>query len=277
MSPLRDILKENKKLRRGLTILARIAAVLAVALLIYFPGRQTPIAGALATGIGISRMQARVDQLEAKAINKQPFTDDDKRFLRNLYVCFAKGGRLTIVLRQSSQMMRRYLSATGEDLETSPRIFVNSRPVQQQIEDLKQTILADIAEKDGLQKSYASQTFYMGDPKFFDAFVGLYFGRVIAEPSKTTDGTIAIRWRAECPWQWPAYPFIEEKYGDAHGQCFPIPNPRSILFGARHCLWLDDGLGEHLAHIGIAKPFLVYSEWDELVVTQETQDLQGKH
>ena len=66
-----------------------------LAILIVFPGRQTPMALTLATGIGVPGLQAKVDRLEEKAILGQDFTEDDKAFLRNLYTCFAKGGKLT--------------------------------------------------------------------------------------------------------------------------------------------------------------------------------------
>lgn len=42
-----------------------------------------------------------------------------------------------------------------------------------------------------------------------------------------------------------------------------MPNARSLIQGPDCCLRMDDGLGGHLSVIGIAKPFLVYSEWDE--------------
>ena len=65
------------------------------------------------------------------------------------------------------------------------------------------------------------------------------------------------------PWQWPSYESLYEKYGDYHAQCFPLPNARSVRQGSRYYLWMDDGLGEHLAQIGLAKPFLAWSAWDE--------------
>jgi hypothetical protein len=245
-----------------------MVGILVVAFLIYFPGRQTPIALTLATGIGVNSLQARVDQMEEKAINGKDFTGSDKRFLRNLYTCFAKGGRLTVVLRQSSQMMRRYLSSSGEDLRTNPRVFINSAPVRHQMTLIKEQIMKDIRGSEEVKESYPSDTFYMGDPKFFDSFVGLYFGRVIATQDRPADGKLTIRWRAECPWEWPSYASLFEKYGEHHAQCFPLPNALSVLLSPQHCLRIDDGLGGHLVTLGIAKPFLVWSEWTEEIDTK---------
>jgi len=253
----------SNKLRWFLRIVCGIVVLLVVTFLLYFPGRQTPIAFTLATGIGVSGLQERVDQLTEKAIKKEEFRPEDKQFLLNLYSCFAKGARLTVVLRQSSQMMRRYLSKSGEDLNTSSRIFVNSRPVQEQMGLLRQQVLQSIKDSKGLKESYSSPVFYMGDSEFFDSFVGLYYGHIVATPGRTANGAKTIRWRAECPWEWPSYDSLFQKYGKYHAQQFSLPNAKSILFGSPHCLRMDDGLGGYLANLDIAKPFLVYSEWVE--------------
>jgi hypothetical protein len=256
--------RKRRRLRRFLVGLAMAALVLFVSFLAYFPGQQTPIALTLATGIGVPGLQARVGQLEEKAIRGEEFTEEDRRFLRSLYTCLAKGGRLTIVRRQAGQMMHRYLSKTGEDLRTAPRIFVNSRPVQEKMRSLKQRIALDL-QRDRIREVYFSGTFYMGDPKFPDSLAGLYFGRLIVRPRRGTDKTVLVEWRAETSWEWPSYEFLLRTYGNYHAQCFPVPNARSWMQGRKHCLHIDDGLGAHLAKIGLAKPFLVYSEWKEAI------------
>lgn len=114
-----------------------------------------------------------------------------------------------------------------------------------------------------LAEEYASDTFHMGEPEFFDSSAGLYFGRISVRPHVVDDDRLLLRWRAELPWQWPSYQSLYDKYGDYHAQCFPLPNARSLLQGPKYYLWIDDGLGEHLAQIGLAQPFLAWSEWDE--------------
>ena len=255
--------------RRAGKIILGIIGGLSLAFVIYFPGRQTPIAFKLATGIGISNLQERVDQMENKAIGGKEFTEDDKQFLANLYTCFAKGGRLTVVLRQSSQMMRHYLLRSGQDLKTGPRIFINSKPVRQQMQLLKKQILQSGREPGVSKTAFLSETFYMGDPEFIDSFTGLYFGHIVARPVRLPNRKIRINWRFECPWEWPTYASLRQKYGHDHAQRFPIPNPRSILYGSHYALLIGDGLGGHLATLGIAKPFLVYSEWMETMEDKE--------
>jgi hypothetical protein len=229
--------------------------------LVYFPGRQGLLAFTLATGIGVPRLQAQVDQMEAKAIKGQELSLSERRFLRDLYTCFAKGGAL--VAPQSSKMMRRYLSRTGESLVVSPGLFSGSAPVRLAMTELKRKVLEDLDGGRGAQGRYLSESFYMGDPKNFDAFVGLYYGRLQVTPRMVEPDLIVLSWRAEVPWTWPSYAELFQKYGDHHAQSFPLPNARSLLQGPDYCLYMDDGLGGHLSTIGLAKPFLAYSEWEE--------------
>jgi len=249
--------------RRCATFAAGLLAIMVVAFLAYFPGRQSLLALTLASGIGLGDLQARVDALEQKAIDGQPFTETDKAFLRDLYTCFAKGARLTYVLRQSGQLMDRYLSRTGAPLQIAPRILLGSRNVRGQMDLLRQRVVEDWQRNGTLAEAYASETFHMGEPELLDSSVGLYFGRISVRPSPVGDGRLLLRWRAELPWQWPSYQSLYDKYGDYHAQCFPLPNARSLLQGSKYYLWVDDGLGEYLAQLDLAKPFLAWSEWDE--------------
>lgn len=266
---------KRKMLRRCAAVAVGVLVIAWVAFLVYFPGRQSLLAMTLASGIGITSMQARVDALEDKAIKGKPFADADKAFLRDLYTCFAKGARLTFVLRQSAQLMDRYLSGSGEPLRLEPRIFLGSTNVQKQMTAIVGRVTDALHAQKGVEAEYTSPTFYMGDPEFFESFVGLYFGRLIAHPRVQNDGTVLLQWRAEMPWQWPSYESLYKQYGNPHAQCFPLPNMRSLLLGPRYCLRMDDGLGEHLAQIGLAKPFLVFSEWEEQMVVIHTTTIQS--
>jgi hypothetical protein len=252
-----------KALRRCTTVVAALLVIATIAFLIYFPGRQSLLALTLAGGIGVGGLQARVDAMEQKAIDGEQFTETDRAFLRDLYTCFAKGARLTYVLRQSGQLMDRYLSRTGDPLQMEPRIFLGSRNVREQMDLLRQRVAEGLQVHDTLPEEYASDTFHMGEPEFFDSSAGLYFGRISVRPHIVDDDRLILRWRAELPWQWPSYQSLHDKYGDYHAQCFPLPNARSLLQGPKYSLWVDDGLGEYLAQIGLAEPFLAWSEWDE--------------
>jgi hypothetical protein len=95
-----------------------------------------------------------------------------------------------------------------------------------------------------------------------DSVFGLYHGKLHVTQQKRADAC-SLRWRAEVPWVWPSYASLRKKYGTPHGESFPIPNLKSLLFGREHSLFVDNGLGYHLEEVGLAKSFLAFSEWSE--------------
>ncbi len=250
-------------LRRCAELAVGAVVVAGVALAAYFPGDQYVLALSLASGFGIDDLQARVDQLEDKAINGEPFAAEDTAFLKDLYVCLAKGARLTIVLRQSGELMDHYLSRTGKPLRVEPRIFLGSARVREQIAYLRGRIALDMRLRGGAAEQYTGPTVYLADPEFFESLAGIAFGRIIARPRVQENGGVHLAWRAEVPWQMLSYEDLYKQYGEYHAWCFPLPNARSLLWGPEYCLWIDDGLGEYLTRIGLAKPFLAYAEWQE--------------
>lgn len=264
------ILKRFRVWFKRIVVTCLIVLVLALAaLLIYFPGRQSALAFTLATGFGIHDLQTRVDVLEDKALNDKPFTDEDKALLKDLYTCLAKGGQLTVVYGQTSQMMTRYLSMSGEEFFTAPKIFLGSRPVQMEAARLTEVLTTDYRNKRSLKDVYQSPEFNMADPAVPDSIAGLYFGRLTVRTQATPDGEIALRWRAEVPWVWPDYETVRERYGGYKAREFALPNAHSFLWGRKYSLTMDDGLGAHLEVLGLAKRFLVYAEWDEVIEPSE--------
>lgn len=255
----------ERKPRRHLVlkILLVVLSLTALSYFAYFPGRQSILALSLASGIGIPRIQAHVDKLQTKAIKNEPFSPGDKRFLQDLYSCFAKGGRLTILIRQTGAIMAHYLSAKGTPYRTAPRIFLKSKPVQSRMAALKKKFLEDLDKTGKFRDEYVSATFYMPDPGFLDSKFGLYYGRLILRPERLPDGGIRLTWRPEVPWQWPTYESQIKESGDPHAKYSIIPNALVLLGGQRRGLRIDDGLGEYLVRLGLAKPFLLYSEWEE--------------
>ena len=45
----------------------------------------------------------------------------------------------------------------------------------------------------------------------------------------------------------------------------PIPNIRAVVYGKQHALRLSNGLGGYLEEAGLARSFLTYAEWEEVV------------
>lgn len=259
-------MSDTRKGKFGLfRVLTAIVLLLIIACFVIFPGRQATMAFTLASGIGLPRMQAQVDRLEAMAVKGATFSAADKRYLHDLYSCFAKGGRLTIVIRQAGGIMAHYLSGKGTPYKTGPRIFVKNRKVRKEMANLEKKVTDHIKKRGKAEAEYTSPRFYMPDPSCLDSVFGLYYGHLILRARARQDGRIVLHWRAEVPWEWPTYESQAKENGDPHAKYSWIPNVQSLLRGRMRGLRIDDGLGEYLVRLGLAKPFLLYSEWtDEL-------------
>ena len=58
---------------------------------------------------------------------------------------------------------------------------------------------------------------------------------------------------------------LSAKYGDPHAESFPIPNAFCLIKGIDGVIFIDNGLGEHITHLGIAKSFTAFAEWTSVV------------
>lgn len=240
-------------------------ALLALASLAFasdISAQEMSIAFTLATGANITAVQHRVTSLEAKAIADNRFSDDDKAFLHDLYAAMAIGAKSTVVFRQSGRMMDRYLEGSGAPLELDATIFSKNARVRQQMSLLAKTMSAASSAADRARR-HRSPRFYMPDPSTLDSVTGLYWGTVEGTVRARADGTKVFHWRAEVPWEWPSYESLRKRYGTPHAETFVLPNPRSIALGTRYALHIENGLGEHLVRLGIAKPFVAWAEWEE--------------
>lgn len=246
--------------RRGRWITAVALSIALSLLFAAFPGRRFGLAFTLATGIGRAALQQRIDALEARAIAGAAFDTDDKRFLSDFYRTLARGGRLVVFARQTGRMMDHYLDGSGRDYRLDPAIFAGNAKVRAQMAALRGAMAAQPRQA---RAQLGSPLFYMPDRSQADSVYGLYYGRVRLLRECGDAGACRLRWRAEVPWEWPSYDSLRRKYGDPHAESFPLPNFASALLGRRYALYVDNGLGEHLARIGLAKPFLAYAEWDE--------------
>lgn len=248
----------RKRIRRRWYVLVAMLLIVA-GLWRQFPGPRFGLAFTLATGIGRDALQQRIDGLEDAAIRRAPMSAQDKQFLGDFYRTLASGGKLVILARQTGRMMDHYLDGSGRDYRLDPAIFTGNAKVRAQMALLDKRV-AGLPCLDGQRVS--SATFYMPDRSQTDSVFGLYYGSVHLTQNKTADGC-RRHWRAEVPWVWPSYPSLRAKYGDPHAESFPLPNLQSIFLGPRRALRVDNGLGEYLTQIGLAKSFLAYAEWDE--------------
>jgi hypothetical protein len=225
--------------------------------------QETAIALTLATGADIGGLQQHVTALESKAIAHRPFSADDKTFLHDLYAAMAAGAKTSVILAQSGRMMDRYLDKSGDPLELDPVIFSSNARVRREIDRLAKRMSAPSTDRG---RVYRSPRFYMPDPSSLDSVTGLYWGTLEAEVRVNADGLTVFHFRAEVPWQWPSYESLQQRYGTPHAETFSLPNLRSALAGDKYALHIENGLGEYLVRLGLAKPFIAWAEWDEPAV-----------
>lgn len=242
-----------------------LLVVLLTSYLMYFPGQQSWMAFQIGSGLFNSSLQSEITRIEEKVKNKESLNEAEKQYLIDLYTCFWRGARLTYIYRQTAHLMEHYLSGKGEDLEIEPRIFIGSIKVKNKMVQMRYKLQLDLEKKSNLLKEYSSETFYMGDSNFPDSHTGLYTGKLSATILEQSDNKVKIEWKFDHPWKWPSFSYIEEEFGDISSHDFPIPNMMSLIFGEKHALWINDGLGAHLEKIGLAKSFHVTSNWNEEV------------
>jgi hypothetical protein len=229
-----------------------------VAALLLFPGQRLALAFTLATGVGTRDLQRRIDALEDQAISGKAFSPEDRALLSDFYRTLATGAKLTFVVRQTGRMMDHYLDGSGADYRLEPEIFQGNAKVQAQLAVLRRRAQPCVGIK-----RLASPTFYMPDASQVDSVFGLYHGTVAVTQTLSSDAHCATHVRAEVPWSWPTYASLLQKHGSYHAESFPLPNLKSLLLGQQHALFVDNGLGQYIVNLGLARPFLAYAEWDE--------------
>ncbi len=257
-TPTPNMMKQSRRVRATLAGVVSVSLVAFVALLFVFPGSRLGLAFVIATGIGRSSLQARIDRVESKAIRSEKLTEKDRAFLLDFYSTLAAGGKLSIVARQTGAMLTHYLNASGNDYQLEPSIFTDNERVQRQAELLRRRLRSTPCS-DGHRVS--SPTFYMPDASNLDSVFGLYHGQLHVTQRPSPSGECILHWRAEVPWVWPSYASLTKKYGDPHAESFPLPSAISLAFGREHSLFVDNGLGHHLEIVGLARSFLAFAEW----------------
>lgn len=240
-----------------------MAAVLLLAVVVgwvLFPGQRFGMALRVSSGVGIATLQREIDRLEEKAIASESFSDSERAFLVDFYRTLATGARMTVVLRQSAALMDHYLDRSGKAFKLEPTIFVHNERVQTQMEILRRR-MRGVPCAHTIRAS--SERFYMPDGSNPDSVFGLYHGSLSVELGAAQAGECVLRWRAEVPWEWPKYEDLSAQYGNPHAESFPLPNARSMMFGRQYSLFVDNGLGQHLTRLGIARSFIAFAEWQE--------------
>jgi hypothetical protein len=217
------------------------------------------VAFQIGTGFGLNSVQHKIDQLEAKAIMRQSFSNDESKWLAGLYRTLAYGAQAILVLPESARLMHHYLDGSGDAISIDTSLFKESPRVQRAMKGIKARLLAKCIDGTRVQ----SHRFDMGHSTPWDAVVALYFGTIEGKLVKTANQH-EISWRVNMPWRWPRYEELKKKYGRYHAENFHLPNALSVL-GYGRALMIDNGLGGHLETLGLAKSFETKTIWSERV------------
>jgi hypothetical protein len=242
---------------------AALFGLLAIGLVVLFPGQRLGMAFTLGTGLGRATLQRRIDGLEQRAITSPHalFDADDREFLTDFYRTLATGARLSLVLGQSGKLLHHYLDSSGTDYELEPRIFRDNDRVQAQL-----AVLGARAKRAGcvIGQHFVSDSFHMPDRSNIDSVFGLYYGTLAVTVLGSGSGAAGCKLHvhAEVPWRWPSYAELAVRHGTPYSERFPLPNLQSFIRGPGHELLVGNGLGGKLAELGLARPFLAYAEWD---------------
>ncbi len=237
----------------GIALLATTAAALWL-----FPGPRLSLAFTLATGVGRDSLQERIDASEERAIARGHFSPDERAFLIDFYRTLATGAKLSLLIGQTGRMMDHYLDGSGQDYQLEPAIFRDNTNVGAHVAAVRRRLLPGCATQE-----LASKPFHMPDTSQTDSIYGLYYGTVKVSQRLAADGHCATFVRAEVPWYWPTYESLKQKHGSYHAESFPLPNLWSLLGDERNALFVDNGLGQYLVELGLARPFLAFAQWDE--------------
>ena len=135
------------RFRKKIVLILLITLISFISLIfIIFPGQQKTMAWSLMTGIGISDLQAQVDYLENKAINKKNFQETDIKFLKDLFLTMSTGAKYSLVYSESGKLTSHYLECTGKEYQLPTYLFNKNNRVRKKMIDLKNQLLIDIKE-----------------------------------------------------------------------------------------------------------------------------------
>ena len=203
-------------------------------------------------------IQNKIDQLEIKAINKENFTNEDKKFLKKLYSTISIGGFLSGYF-EASIMLSRYIDNNGIELKVKAKPYLNNKKVINEVKSIEKQILDDYNNNRLLDK-YTSNKIIINqkdDPGLF--YLSNIF-KIDAQIKNKENGIIIIKYNIRLRARFQSY--------DGQIKLFGNPQHFSTFFNRNKKgknLNIDDGLSHYLTKIDLAKEFDYYSEWyDEI-------------
>jgi len=229
---------------------------LVIVLFLSFTHPQVRLAFSVGTGIGISSLQKKINNIQANAIRGN-VTAEDKVFLIKFYRTLANGAAITFVLSEASRLMHHYLDGSGKQTSIKVSLFTESPRVEKRLNIIRKYLKKLCV----VGSTQVSDRFDMGYIRPLDAAFSLYYGKIEGTLQKNNSQKY-IQWTATMPWKWPTNTSIKEKYGTYKKEIFPIPNIFALI-SLGPPLWLPNALGGELEKYGLAKSFPTKTVWIE--------------
>ena len=240
-------------------------------------------------------MQNAVDYLTCKAQARMPFTEDEKRFLVELFEAFWWGGKAKN-MREAAELANHYVHGNGETLAVNPELYKSSVIVRDTMAAMKAVI------KESVNKGGPVPVLKSSDPMFM---LSPHFNKLrIIHRNQTTQGGVLPNGVLKAEEMNRRLHYANNRfYLQASSEAFlayspplfsrPAKRIPSILTtwrvddtydfaplgsddeNARHIsktpmgpmreheLYLPDGLSHYMTVLGIAKEFKYWAEWYE--------------
>lgn len=219
-------------------------------------------------------LQSAVDHLSQKARLRQPFFENEKEFLVELFECFSLGGRIT-GFGEAAQLARHYVEGKGKTLRIDHEVYAESVIVQEVQAVMKLQIEIDLKSAKGAVALSSADLRLKKRPELLPLASKsrnvntqgrlLDEGWLLAEQnnqrlqkannrfqltsvSQRGSSLISTTWRVD-----DEYVFEGFKKGFV----------TNIVIRENMILRVPDGLSAYMVDLGVAKPFKHFAEWKD--------------
>jgi len=241
-------------------------------------------------------MQNAVDYLTCKAKAKMPFTEEEKRFLVELFEAFSLGGKVLSWipgrdgLPEAAMLAKHYVHGGGKTVEVDSNLYKSSVIVRDTMAAMKEFIKESVNKKKPIppllqsndpsfmrSKHFGKLSLYKGNRNSdTQGYVRDDNGVLVTEQNNkrlhyadnrfflhafSTFTKFIDKTRVHTRWRvdsiWDYEPFGKKDDGKHISE---IP----MGYSREHILKLPDGLSQYMTVLGIAKVFDYWAEWYEI-------------
>ena len=216
-------------------------------------------------------LQNAVNHLADKGRHSQPFTDDDKEFMKELFEALWWGGKVK-GMDEAAQLANHYVNGDGEDLEIDAEVYKTSVIVTDTMGAMKGFVRADPARK--ITQLKCSDKDFLNSPQA----KAVQTGRDVKTHGALKSGGVLMAEQNNSRLKNADHQFyLDMSVGPtANGfhstwrvdsvydfEPFSVGYFTLIPLSAKYTLKLPDGLSQHLTNIEVAKAFKYWASWTE--------------